>query len=479
MPVSLEQARAERQYDLVRFITRISVFGIVPMLVARDAVVMVVQPSRPPVQSALYVVNLVVMAAAMLAGDRVLRRDRLEQSFAFVSFGILFYVLGVSTLREDAQIVCSFGVVGMTAMAYLVSQAAFRRTVVGSIVIIDLGIVVGWASPWPRLVVPVWLEGLEGLGLATAILLLLRYALQRKAEESEADIRRVREAGERQAKWTSASEKSVKLLSQEMDLLQRTIETLRQQAAEQEAMVARTTSALQELSATAGANAEGAKRLLDVAESSRGEVVHATESFASITRDAEKAVGLVEESRQLVQNVAAVAKEVDSVLTFLQRIVASLRMLSINARLEASRAGEAGRGFAVVVGELMTLLEETRGNFVRSKKLLGGIKADAARSAELSDQGAKAVGAEARTVKEASGVLEAMTRSLGVMSAVASPIGTGAQDQQQGVADLVLAIDQQRSLSDAIRASVDQLADLSTRLRQMRDEIEAAAKSVA
>lgn len=477
MAAGLEQARSDRQFALVGFITRVALYAIVPALLARDAVVVLLQPARLPAQTALYVANLALMAAAMVAGNAVFRRDRLERSFGLVCGGILAYVLGVMVLREQAQVVCSFGVVGIVVMAYLVGPEVFLRTAALGVAVFDLGLLVAFVAPWRRLTVPVWLESAEGLAIATGILLLMRFALRRKWEESERDLQTVRQAAERQAAWTIAGARSVALLSEEMDALQRTIETLRRQAVDQEAMVAGTTAALQELSATAGANADGAKRLLEVAEGSRADVARATESIETITRDAAKAVGLVEESRLLVQNVAVVATQVDSVLTFLQRIVGSLRMLSINARLEAARAGEAGRGFAVVVGELMTLLEETRGNFERSKKLLGGIKADAVQSAALSEQGAKAVGAEAQAVQQASGVLEAMTGSLAVMTAVAGPIGAGAQQQQQGVADLVQATDQHRELADSIRRSVDQLAELAVKLRLMRDEIEAATRS--
>lgn len=66
-----------------------------------------------------------------------------------------------------------------------------------------------------------------------------------------------------------------------------------------------------------------------------------------------------ERRRQLAEDVAArsadILRETDRILTVLR----SLKLLALNARVEASRAGSAGAGFAVVAREMQDLADRT------------------------------------------------------------------------------------------------------------------------
>jgi methyl-accepting chemotaxis protein len=60
-----------------------------------------------------------------------------------------------------------------------------------------------------------------------------------------------------------------------------------------------------------------------------------------------------------IGDLANTAERIGNVVTLIQDIAAQTNLLALNATIEAARAGEAGRGFAVVAGEVKALASQT------------------------------------------------------------------------------------------------------------------------
>jgi PAS domain S-box-containing protein len=74
--------------------------------------------------------------------------------------------------------------------------------------------------------------------------------------------------------------------------------------------------------------------------------------------------GQKEVERRLTGLIGAISTKSEGILQSVNAILGvlgRLKLLSLNARIEASRAGEFGRGFAVVAQEINALAEESRG----------------------------------------------------------------------------------------------------------------------
>lgn len=79
--------------------------------------------------------------------------------------------------------------------------------------------------------------------------------------------------------------------------------------------------------------------------------------------------------------------EMNTILNSIAEIAEQTNLLSLNASIEASRAGEAGRGFGVVAIEIRKLAENSKASVERIADIITGIQKDANRMTEKMEEG--------------------------------------------------------------------------------------------
>ena len=83
------------------------------------------------------------------------------------------------------------------------------------------------------------------------------------------------------------------------------------------------------------------------------------ETMAGIETRINKSKDMTDESLERVLKLESYSQEVGALVQFINSISSETKMLSLNASIEAARAGDEGRGFAIVASEVGKLAEET------------------------------------------------------------------------------------------------------------------------
>jgi methyl-accepting chemotaxis protein len=99
---------------------------------------------------------------------------------------------------------------------------------------------------------------------------------------------------------------------------------------------------------------------------------------SEITRNA---VRKIEDAGNKVTGLSSCATEIGNVITIINSIAEKINLLSLNANIEAVRAGSAGKGFSLVAAEVKNLANQTADATEEISQLLSGIQKETGASA--------------------------------------------------------------------------------------------------
>ena len=223
-----------------------------------------------------------------------------------------------------------------------------------------------------------------------------------------------------------------------------------QGANEQAASLQETASSLEQLRTMVqhnDANARQADRLT-------GEVTRAVDG----TRMA------MEKLLAAVAKIQGTSRDMAGITEHIQEISAQTGLLSINAALEATRAGEYGRGFAVVAREVGDLANHTR------ERALG-----IAKQVQIAQI---ATGAGAQLAAEVDALLRGAIAQVEQITRLVGDITRASQEQARGMSQIADAVNAMDTVTQAAAASAEQSASgasqLSALTAQMRSNLDGA-----
>lgn len=155
-------------------------------------------------------------------------------------------------------------------------------------------------------------------------------------------------------------------------------------------------------------------------------------------------------------------KSILSILKNIEDIADQTNMLSLNASIEAARAGDAGKGFAVVAGEIRKLADESQSASVKIKKIIGTVNNSIDNTLKIS-----------HTAKEAfRGELEQVQKAVSSFNLIRSSVDSMIGEMKSASASIEMIKKDKEVLDGAIR----NIADMSQKNTAAAEEVTAAVE---
>ena len=207
-------------------------------------------------------------------------------------------------------------------------------------------------------------------------------------------------------------------------------EQLSQGASEQAASVEEVSSSLEEMTATIRQNADNASQTEKIAAKS-----------ANDAKEGGEAVGLT----------VTAMKQIAEKVSIIQEIARQTNMLSLNASIEAARAGDHGKGFAVVASEVQKLAERSQNAAI-----------------EISDLSTTSVGIAEKAGEMLTRLVPDIQKTAELVAEINAASGEQANGIQQinsAIQQLNTVVQQNASAAEELTATAEELASQTVQMK--------------
>jgi methyl-accepting chemotaxis protein len=396
----------------------------------------------------------IAMWAAFAASWALARRGALEAGAA-IGFGSVWaFATAVAVLRAGTLPTAALAWIAVLVLVYVVVP---RWTIPASVLVLGTFAAIrllAHAGALPVADPPPLVSLLYDLGLAIAIVPTVAVGLRASAAVAAAPIEALHESSAAQRRTLDTVGRVQPDLERMAADAARGASELATSAGQQATTAGRVAAATAELEQLLARAAEAAGEARRVADATRASSIQASERLDEVERQLAAFQG---ELAAMVASVEALSRRssgTEQVIEAVEDVHASVKVLALNAALEASRAGDAGRGLGVVAGEMRAMIESTESGVREGRTLLGAIRTDAEATIRRAQDSARRLDDHLRALQATRELVRGILDGFGDTARSLDTIARGGDEQRRHVELVARAM---RDLS-ASTASLEGLA---------------------
>ncbi len=224
-----------------------------------------------------------------------------------------------------------------------------------------------------------------------------------------------------------------------------------------------TTRELEQTSAVAANRAatvlEVAKRAADMSDSGRSAAERSAEELKRIQESIEAIVG---QTGQMLEQ----ARQVVGIVSTVRDLAGQSHILSLNASIEAARAGDAGKGFAVVAQEVRALADQSGKSAARVAKMVQEILSAVQATRTMTSRGSDAMAGSIDQIRASGDSLRDIGGIVRESSEAVQQIARVVQEQFAGIGHISTAM---RDLDKGMEETVGRIRSLEESAQQVAE----------
>lgn len=252
---------------------------------------------------------------------------------------------------------------------------------------------------------------------------------------------------------------------------------------ELEATVAEQLASTNEVTATAQEIATTSRKLVSTMEQVAGmaqtTAVSANDSQNELAEMSNVMQQLSEATTSISSKLGVMNKKagnINNVVVTITKVADRTSLLSLNAAIEAEKAGEYGAGFAVVAREIRRLANQTAVATLEIEQIVKDMQSAVAVGVMEMDKFNKSVGDSVDRVSKISNQVEKVINQVQSLPPQFERVSQGMEEQSEGAQQISEAMEQ---LSQASHQTVDALRETNSALEQLEDAAQGLRREIS
>ena len=272
-----------------------------------------------------------------------------------------------------------------------------------------------------------------------------------------------------------------------------TSQSLANVAQEQAASIEETSSAMEEIKATIDSVSANAKDQAKKADTTRSSMEYLARAINDINHNAQEANQMAEETHSyaqdgegvLVQTVDSMkeisesSNKITEIVTIISDISDQINLLSLNASIEAARAGDHGKGFAVVAEEISKLADQTAQSSKEINKLINETNTKVNSGAALVESTAASLRKIIDNVKATAGIMENIAKSSVDLTNMSNTVTDEVLLVNRMSEEISIMMEEQSVSSNEIIKAIDQINNITQSVASGSEELAAGSEELS
>ncbi len=197
---------------------------------------------------------------------------------------------------------------------------------------------------------------------------------------------------------------------------------------------------------------ENMQQTVDVASQGRNDMETVNSAMSSI-------VTAMNELEKIVFRVGESTEEINSMVSLISDIAAQTNLLSLNAAIEAARAGDAGRGFAVVAEEIRKLAEVSSNSASKIAEIITHVNTEVNHMVNQTNQSVTYIEDNSEKITAACEIFEKIYNNVSETNDVLTDIVSQIAHVDDVATNIAALSEEQSASTEEILASTEVLAE--------------------
>ena len=222
----------------------------------------------------------------------------------------------------------------------------------------------------------------------------------------------------------------------------------------------------------ASSSADAARNVENIAADGKTAIAGAVEQMAEIADS-------VTDSAEVIRQLAERSGEIGQISVTISGIAEQTNLLSLNAAIEAARAGDAGRGFAVVADEVRKLAEESNTAAQKISALISTIQKDTEQAVLRMQKGTDDVKSGREVVSKAGSAFETISAAVSNLTHHADEILMEARKSSAKAKELVEVMEGINKSGHDVASETQSVSAATEEQSAAMDEVAGASRNLA